>query len=293
MSTITDIKCVLSQKAFDVFCEKFHIPKEIHPVMANRGDTMHERPGGKIGLYTRLFDFTNFRLPLFTFLVNIPANTLWMRKLIPYFLIRMERDDELRLLEITVDRTVPLLLVTPDRGESELDASVDKLFDEGGSGTQTEQGDSAGGGGGQAGGGGLCGSGEGGGGDGARGGGLCGSGGGGGANGGAQMTCGGEICGGAVLQKSPRRETTNLSFSIRILTKAKNNINNPRRHVAGETACLSFSANWRAKEAGLRLARVINNRDKEMVQMLQAMEWEVEERANEKMLFIEKLKGNV
>nr|GEY98217.1 hypothetical protein [Tanacetum cinerariifolium] len=31
----------------------------------------------------------------------------------------------------------------PDRGESELDASVDKLFDKSGSGTQTEQGDSA------------------------------------------------------------------------------------------------------------------------------------------------------
>nr|GFD58844.1 hypothetical protein [Tanacetum cinerariifolium] len=39
--------------------------------------------------------------------------------------------------------TVSLLLVAPDRDESELDARVDKLFDEGGSGAQTEQGDSA------------------------------------------------------------------------------------------------------------------------------------------------------
>ncbi|GKF80172.1 hypothetical protein Tco_0238774, partial [Tanacetum coccineum] len=62
---------------------------------------------------------------------------------------RERKEDEPRLLETTVGRTVPLLPVTPDRGESELDASVDKLFDEGGSGTQTEQGDSAGGGGGQ------------------------------------------------------------------------------------------------------------------------------------------------
>ncbi|GJX13958.1 hypothetical protein Tco_0205716 [Tanacetum coccineum] len=90
---------------------------------------------------------------------------------------------------------------------------------------------------------------------------------------------------------------------------------------------------WRAKEADLRLARMINNvsvklraaieeyqlftqdlrfswevvnkdmsieylqelvqRDEEMVQRLQALEREVEERADEKMLFIEKLKGNV
>ncbi|GJW96076.1 hypothetical protein Tco_0177884 [Tanacetum coccineum] len=90
---------------------------------------------------------------------------------------------------------------------------------------------------------------------------------------------------------------------------------------------------WRAKEADLRLARMINNvsvklraaieeyqlftqeleaspgwvvnkdrsieylqelvqRDKEMVQRLQALEREVEERADEKILFIEKLKGD-
>ncbi|GKB67167.1 hypothetical protein Tco_0928579 [Tanacetum coccineum] len=72
---------------------------------------------------------------------------------------------------------------------------------------------------------------------------------------------------------------------------------------------------WRAKEADLRLARMINNvsvklraaideyqlftqeleasPDEEMVQRLQALEREVEERADEKLLFIEKLKGNV
>ncbi|GJU94373.1 hypothetical protein Tco_1319129 [Tanacetum coccineum] len=91
---------------------------------------------------------------------------------------------------------------------------------------------------------------------------------------------------------------------------------------------------WRAKDADLRMARMINNvsvklraiieeyqlftqelkaspgwvvikdrsieclqelvqRDEEMVQRLQALEREVEERADEKMLFIEKLKGNI
>ncbi|GJU19378.1 hypothetical protein Tco_1152720 [Tanacetum coccineum] len=32
---------------------------------------MHERPPGKIGLYTRFFDYANFRLPLSSFLVGI------------------------------------------------------------------------------------------------------------------------------------------------------------------------------------------------------------------------------
>nr|GEW40186.1 transposase (putative), gypsy type [Tanacetum cinerariifolium] len=50
------------------------------------------------------------------------------------------------LLETTIGRIVPLLPVVPDRTESKLDASVERLFDEGGSGNQTEQGDFKGGG---------------------------------------------------------------------------------------------------------------------------------------------------
>ncbi|GJX56133.1 hypothetical protein Tco_0286030, partial [Tanacetum coccineum] len=227
MSSITDIKCVLSQKAFDAFCEKFHIPEEVHPVLPSRGDTMHERPAGKIGLYTRFFDFANFRLPLSTFLVDIlrhfrinisqlsvieaakndhffwvddfacPALFTWhtaknmtrdpapiaadfnaqdyatlvahpspFRKFPEEFMVDMdifafihtpdptkvkvvERkriEDEPLLLETTIGRTVPLLPVAPDRAESEREASVDKFFDEGGSGNQMEQEDSAGGG---------------------------------------------------------------------------------------------------------------------------------------------------
>ncbi|GJX33470.1 hypothetical protein Tco_0243325 [Tanacetum coccineum] len=51
--------------------------------------------------------------------------------------------DEPRLLDTTIGRTVPLLLIAPDRAESELEASVERIFDEGGSGNQTEQGDFA------------------------------------------------------------------------------------------------------------------------------------------------------
>ncbi|GJX85050.1 hypothetical protein Tco_0335824 [Tanacetum coccineum] len=229
MSAITDIKCVLSQKTFDAFCEKFHIPKEVHHVLPNQGDTMHESPAGKIGLYTKFFDFANFRLPLSTFLVNTlrhfcinisqlsvirAAKNGWMsfriapaaadfnahdyatlvahpspfwkfleeflclvglsrhytldEETYPQFLDKdgedmdifafihtldpakvkvVERErikDEPRLLETTVGLTVPLLPVAPDHAESELEASVDKLFDKGSSGNQAGQGDSAG-----------------------------------------------------------------------------------------------------------------------------------------------------
>nr|GEX44420.1 hypothetical protein [Tanacetum cinerariifolium] len=50
-------------------------------------------------------------------------------------------EDELKLLVTTVWRVVSLLPVAPARSLGELEASVDKLFDEGGSGTQAEQGD--------------------------------------------------------------------------------------------------------------------------------------------------------
>ncbi|GJR50747.1 hypothetical protein Tco_1401268 [Tanacetum coccineum] len=59
---------------------------------------------------------------------------------------RQRAEGELKLLDTTVGCVVPLLPVAPARTSSELEASVDMLFDEGGSGGQTEQGDSSSGG---------------------------------------------------------------------------------------------------------------------------------------------------
>nr|GEV52564.1 transposase (putative), gypsy type [Tanacetum cinerariifolium] len=195
MSAITDVRCVLTQEALDAFCNTFHIPEKVH-VLPNQDDTMHERPAGKIKLYTRFFGFANFRLPLSTFLVDIlrhfrinicqlsllrrPSSKAFMCLVglsLHYTLdeetylrfvhkngddmdlfafthapdptkvrvVERERDEgEPRLLETTVGRTVLLLSVAHDCAESELKSSVDRLFNEGGSGHQTEQGDSAG-----------------------------------------------------------------------------------------------------------------------------------------------------
>ncbi|GJZ85019.1 hypothetical protein Tco_0650358 [Tanacetum coccineum] len=267
MSAITDNRCVLTHEALDAFCNMFHILEEVHPVLP-KNDTMHERPAGKIRLYTRFFDFVNFGLPLSTFLVDILRyfrinisqlsvigaakvshfeilcrvyaivstvglfrcfyvnlkKSRWMsfskrsnnacnvtkdpapvaaefnaeeyatlvahpspfwkfpeeflclvglsrhytldEGTYPLFLDKnaeggylllfvcciylfydptkvrvVERalnKDEPLLLHTTVGRTVPLLSVAPDRAESELEASVDMHFDEGGSGNQTE-----------------------------------------------------------------------------------------------------------------------------------------------------------
>nr|GEU42544.1 hypothetical protein [Tanacetum cinerariifolium] len=50
MSAIIDVRCVLTQEALDAFCNTFHIPEEVHHVLPNQDDTMHERLAGKIRL---------------------------------------------------------------------------------------------------------------------------------------------------------------------------------------------------------------------------------------------------
>ncbi|GJR45811.1 SGNH hydrolase-type esterase domain-containing protein, partial [Tanacetum coccineum] len=181
--------CVLTQKALDAFCDKFHIPEEVHPVLPNQNDIMHDRPVRKIGLYTRDPDpvaadfnaqdyatlvahpslFRKFP-EAFLCLVGLSLHYTLDEETYPRFLhnngeemdifafihatdptkvkiVEQEQNEgEPLLLETTIGRNVPLLLVAPDRVESKLEASVDGLFDEGGSGNQTEQGDSASGG---------------------------------------------------------------------------------------------------------------------------------------------------
>ncbi|GJW14047.1 hypothetical protein Tco_0018180 [Tanacetum coccineum] len=71
MGSITDIKSALTQRALQIFCETYHIPDEVHPQLPNHNQTIHEMPTDKIGVYTRFFEYANFRLPLSTFLVNV------------------------------------------------------------------------------------------------------------------------------------------------------------------------------------------------------------------------------
>ncbi|GKC62540.1 hypothetical protein Tco_1095138, partial [Tanacetum coccineum] len=59
---------------------------------------------------------------------------------------RQRAEGEPKLLDTTVGRVVPILPVSPARTSSELEASIEKIFDKGGSGSRTEQGDSVSGG---------------------------------------------------------------------------------------------------------------------------------------------------
>ncbi|GJZ81391.1 hypothetical protein Tco_0646385 [Tanacetum coccineum] len=71
MGSITSIKCVLTQEHLDAICAKYFVPEEVHPQLPSSDATMHERPGGKVGMYTRFFDYANYRIPFSTFFVSV------------------------------------------------------------------------------------------------------------------------------------------------------------------------------------------------------------------------------
>ncbi|GKA64007.1 hypothetical protein Tco_0763613 [Tanacetum coccineum] len=71
MGSIDDIKSILTQSALDALCEKFHIPRTDHPELPSRNDRIRNSPIGKIGVYTRFFNFANYQIPLSQFFVDV------------------------------------------------------------------------------------------------------------------------------------------------------------------------------------------------------------------------------
>ncbi|GJW32111.1 hypothetical protein Tco_0052143 [Tanacetum coccineum] len=71
MSNITSIKCVLTQEHLNSVCSKYFVPEEVHPQLPGPNDTMHERPAGKVGMYTRFFDYANYRILFSNFFVSV------------------------------------------------------------------------------------------------------------------------------------------------------------------------------------------------------------------------------
>ncbi|GJU52631.1 hypothetical protein Tco_1226345 [Tanacetum coccineum] len=74
MGSITSLKCVLTQEHLDAICAKYFVPEEVHPLLPSPDATMHERPAGKVGMYTRFFDYANYRIPFSTFFVSVLAH---------------------------------------------------------------------------------------------------------------------------------------------------------------------------------------------------------------------------
>ncbi|GJS77491.1 hypothetical protein Tco_0727372 [Tanacetum coccineum] len=71
MGSITSIKRVLTQEHLDAICAKYFVPEEVHPQLPSSDATIHERPTGKVGMYTWFFDYANYCIPFSNFFMSV------------------------------------------------------------------------------------------------------------------------------------------------------------------------------------------------------------------------------
>ncbi|GKB95834.1 hypothetical protein Tco_0981971 [Tanacetum coccineum] len=61
----------ITQEYLLEFTSKNGISEDLHPELPNRGYRIVDFPEGKIGMYTKFFEFANFRIPISQFLFDI------------------------------------------------------------------------------------------------------------------------------------------------------------------------------------------------------------------------------
>ncbi|GJZ28596.1 hypothetical protein Tco_0573243 [Tanacetum coccineum] len=71
MGSVTSLKCVLTQEHLDAICAKYFVLEEVHPQLPSSDATVHKRPAGKVEMYTRFFDYANYRIPFSTFFMSV------------------------------------------------------------------------------------------------------------------------------------------------------------------------------------------------------------------------------
>ncbi|GJV14076.1 hypothetical protein Tco_1359399 [Tanacetum coccineum] len=61
----------ITQEYLLEFTSDYGISEDLHPELPDRGDRIVDFPEGKIGMYTKFFEFANFRIPISQFLFDI------------------------------------------------------------------------------------------------------------------------------------------------------------------------------------------------------------------------------
>ncbi|GKA10703.1 hypothetical protein Tco_0690136 [Tanacetum coccineum] len=61
----------ITQEYLLEFTSEYGISEDLHPELPDRGDRIVDFPEGKIGMYTKFFEFANFRIPISQFLFDI------------------------------------------------------------------------------------------------------------------------------------------------------------------------------------------------------------------------------
>ncbi|GJX82610.1 hypothetical protein Tco_0332091, partial [Tanacetum coccineum] len=62
---------IMTREMVESFCNSYYIPDEVHPTAPGRDMTITQFPEGKVGVYTRLFDYCGYRIPLTKFFVAV------------------------------------------------------------------------------------------------------------------------------------------------------------------------------------------------------------------------------
>ncbi|GJV02755.1 hypothetical protein Tco_1336324 [Tanacetum coccineum] len=62
---------IMTREMVESFCNSYYIPDEVHPTAPGRDRTITQFPEGIVGIYTRLFDYYGYRIPLTKFFVAV------------------------------------------------------------------------------------------------------------------------------------------------------------------------------------------------------------------------------
>ncbi|GKA56691.1 hypothetical protein Tco_0755763 [Tanacetum coccineum] len=62
---------IMTREMVESFCNSYYIPDEVHSFHPGRDRTITQFPEGKVGVYTRLFDYCGYRIPLTKFFVAV------------------------------------------------------------------------------------------------------------------------------------------------------------------------------------------------------------------------------
>ncbi|GJV43577.1 nucleic acid-binding, OB-fold, replication protein A, OB domain protein [Tanacetum coccineum] len=62
---------IMTREMVESFCNSYYIPDEVHPTAPGRDMTITQFSEGKVGVYTRLFDYCGYRIPLTKFFLAV------------------------------------------------------------------------------------------------------------------------------------------------------------------------------------------------------------------------------
>ncbi|KAM0068013.1 hypothetical protein Hdeb2414_s0002g00068181 [Helianthus debilis subsp. tardiflorus] len=70
-SNLSGCFSILSKKGLQWYIDSYEIPASLHPTLPEKDTPIYPFVPGKIGVYTRLFDYCNYHLPLTKFFIEV------------------------------------------------------------------------------------------------------------------------------------------------------------------------------------------------------------------------------